>query len=412
MPKKVLVLSTLDERGKGHAWSTFQFFKHTLGLDADFICLLRSFPDTEKYIIDKVNPHNLKNIWYNIVIFLCKLLFARWPKMRSLYKGYDFANAKDILKRIDYKPDYIYIGSYQFFLSPKSIYRLWKQTGATIIISMVDEKILSGGCPYPINCFEYRNGCKDCSLYPYLKCIPRSIVKQKEKYFSKIPLHIVGTSYDMNKTKEVSFLKDKVLHSTVGVPSIPFVKSKHEARKQFGISDDSFVILSGAVNPNTTVKGFSYLIESLKAFSKTINDKNVSFMILGKEKPAMDLPNNIEIVFPGFLDLNGLFTAYYACDVYVSPSLLDSGPFMVNYAIACGRPVVAFPVGIAIDLVKQKETGWTAKFKDVNDFASGINYFYGKTNEELDAISTKCTSHINSFKENPWYSMLIDENHA
>lgn len=406
MSKKILVLSTLDERGNGHAWSAYKFFKDELELDSDFICLLRTYPETEKYFIDAVHNCNIKNIWYKIVIFLSKMLFFHKPDMRYFYKGYDFVSYKDILKKIDYKPDYIFIGTYHFFLSPKSIYKLWKNTGATMIISMVDEKILSGGCPYPIECYGYEEGCKECKIYPYLKCIPRNIVNQKEKYFSRIPLHLVGTSYDLNKAQKVSFLKNKKMHSIVGVPNIPFTYSKFEARTYFDIPKDRFVIMAGAVNPNSKVKGFSMLVESLNRFSKCIKNKKVTFMLLGKEQYKLELSDNIDVAFLGFQDLRGLFTAYYACDVFVSPSLLDSGPFMVNYAIACGRPVVAFPVGIALDLILHRETGWIASFKDVNDFASGIEFFYSKTEDELQEIGDKCISHIKSYNENKWYDFM------
>ena len=233
--------------------------------------------------------------------------------------------------------------------------------------------------------------------------------RQKEKFLKPIPFHIAGSPYDLKKTEHISFLKGKKTHSIITVPDIPFVQSKAEARRTFGINVEDFVILAGAVNPQIKSKGFKELIESLHIFSQKIAaSKKVTFIILGKYVFNYNLPDNFKIISPGFLDLNGLFSAYYACDVYVSPSIEDSGPMMVNYAIACGRPVVAFPVGIAVELVIHKETGWVAELKNCQSFAEGICWLYNCRDKELKQIEDNCKDHINTYNAHPWYEYILD----
>ena len=47
---------------------------------------------------------------------------------------------------------------------------------------------------------------------------------------------------------------------------------------------------------------------------------------------------------------------------------------MINYGIMQYIPVVAFEMGVALDLIVHKENGYIAKWRDVNDFANGILY--------------------------------------
>lgn len=390
MKPKILVLATLDEHGAGHAWSIAKKYEEH-GAEVQEMYLLRSNASTKNYFIDTINKQNVRYLWYKFLRLIMQLPFAPFSKMRWWYMGIDFVKAEDIIKRLTFTPDYIHIGTHQFFLSPKAIYELYKRTNAKIVFSMVDDKLLGGGCPYPVwGCREYENGCAHCPVYPYMHFVRKNIIKQKRKYLKKMPFHLLGTSYDLKKAQKVDFLKHATMHSRVGCPDIPFKMNKEEAREFFDIPENEYVIMVGSTNNNNPNKGFKQLLESLLIFDKTISDRSVTLLMLGKEIPSKFNFKNIKIKAPGFLDLRGLFTAYYACDVYVSPSVEDSGPYMVNYAIACGRPVIAFPVGIALDIVINKKTGWLTSCIDINEYAEGLKYFYNSTKEELRDIERDC----------------------
>jgi glycosyltransferase involved in cell wall biosynthesis len=68
----------------------------------------------------------------------------------------------------------------------------------------------------------------------------------------------------------------------------------------------------------------------------------------------------------------GIASAYKAADVFICPSIEDSGPMMINQSLMCGTPVVSFEMGVAFDLVITGETGYRVKLKDTNDMAKGI----------------------------------------
>ena len=60
------------------------------------------------------------------------------------------------------------------------------------------------------------------------------------------------------------------------------------------------------------------------------------------------------------------------CDLFVSTSIEDSGPLMVNQAIAMGTPVAAFGIGVAEDLVKDGKTGAKAELFDCDTLSDKI----------------------------------------
>lgn len=405
--KNVLVLATYDEKGQGHGRYLTDVLRNA-GLNSEFICLVRRFDDTEKFFIDLTRPYHIKTLFYKAVIFLSKLLFFRNVEMRALYKGEDiFVNYKDVLKKASFVPDFIVICQHVYFLSPKDIYNIWKATGAEITMIMVDPRIITGGCPFPNDCRKYLSGCKDCDLYPYLKCIPKNVFNKKQKYLSSIPFHLVGTNYDLKRTIDVEFLNNKEKHGVVGMPILPFELQKNEARKFFGLEENDFVIMAGATYTHVPAKGYKEMIAAIHIFAEHIKDRKVKFLLLGKIDEKPNLPSCVEVITPGYLEFNGMFTAFYACDTFLSPSIEDSGPFMVNYSMACHRPVVAFDVGIAQDLVVSKKTGWLAKLVDIQDFAEGIRYFYGMTKEDLERVNENCYNHLMSFQKHPWYEFML-----
>ena len=76
--------------------------------------------------------------------------------------------------------------------------------------------------------------------------------------------------------------------------------------------------------------------------------------------------------------------------VYLSPSVNDAGPSMVNQSMSCGTPVVTFEMGTALDVVKDRDTGYCAKLCDSEDFARGIAKIYHLPKQEYEALRKHC----------------------
>ena len=85
-----------------------------------------------------------------------------------------------------------------------------------------------------------------------------------------------------------------------------------------------------------------------------------------------------------------LIQLYQMADVYVCATLADAGPMMVNQALLCGCPVVAFPVGVSVELVQTGQTGYLAKYGDSADLAKGVDVILSLAQKEWNEMSANC----------------------
>ena len=94
----------------------------------------------------------------------------------------------------------------------------------------------------------------------------------------------------------------------------------------------------------------------------------------------------------GNSDFTRFLRAKYS--VYLNSTIADSGPMMVNYSFAIGTPVVSFPVGIAMDLIVHKKTGYIADYKNSTNLANGIIYLHSLSQEDRIQMSKECIKKI------------------
>ena len=408
MGKKVLILTNSDRPELGHGKSRVSLFEDA-GLETDIIYFQKRYdPETTNFILDFYHPLSLRFLLFAVIRFLTWITIDKSCKF--WYRGISYPAGRIILKRIKTKPDYIVISLFRGFLSSRTIRMLYEKTGATLVFNVPDQTLFTGGCVYPDDCTLYEQGCVGCKGCPRMRWIPAQVMRQREKYLKDIPFHVAVTRQDWLMARKVPFLRGKEFHIAVTCPHVPFYKSKMEARKRFGITDGDYVILAGAANLEDKRKGIREMLCSLQLFAQTLTeDHPVTVLLLGNYNSRLVPDKRLKCITPGYVDMNDLYTAFYACDVFASPSLYDSGPMMVNYAIACGRPVVSFPVGVALDLVKHKHTGWMADFKDVDAFSHGLDYFYRLSSEELEQVEHNCNELMRHFARHPWFEFMLKD---
>ena len=128
-------------------------------------------------------------------------------------------------------------------------------------------------------------------------------------------------------------------------------------------------------------------METLISSLNLLNRNDVVFLAAGKNTlPEM----NQKVINVGHLEMSQLAQAYQVADVFVCPSLEDSGPQMINMSVMSGTPVVAFEMGVALDIVITGKTGYRAHFNDAEDMANGINYILDLKEDEYKSMKRKC----------------------
>lgn len=278
--------------------------------------------------------------------------------------------------------DYIYIHwALSGFLNLKSIDQIAKLNKPVIIV-LHDMWNITGGCHYSFDCEKYKSGCNNCQVFQgeKEKDLSYKEFNKKVKLYSKYNnFYFVSPSkWLYNCAKESALAKDKPVYYIPNILDNTLFKpfDKKAAKKIFNIDESETVVAFGAVSVNSPYKGWSYLQKALEILKQDDSYKNISILIFGSihnQEMADAIP--FKTRFMGFLyDEYSTMLVYNAADVFVVPSIADNQPTTVQESLSCGTPVVGFNVGGIPDMIKHKENGYLAAYKNSKDLAEGIKY--------------------------------------
>ena len=376
---KILNLETYDFGGAGIARLYFLDECKKRGWDAKLLVLeKRSQRDDVIPIVTSKISLLLIKIFYKLVTFI---------KTKGVIDGkYNFFNvnvnlisANRILRLYGDKPDAIVVSWITNLVNFKTINKLQKLTNAKVIFIMADNANITGGCHYPFECVGYQSDCKECPALRKGNKTAYNTLLHKKKYLPNNSV-IIGTSNDCVRARLSSVFKN--VQSLVMVSTIiyPYEFDKNNVRDDWRIDKTSFVISFGASNIDSERKGFKYLLEALKSLAMEMQLDNVLLLIAG-DNCNVTFPPNLQVKLLGRLSTEELFKMYYASDVFVCPSIEDSGPLMVNQAVSCGIPVVAFNVGVVADLIVHKKNGYIAEIYNSEQLKDGMIYFMSNNHD-------------------------------
>lgn len=300
-------------------------------------------------------------------------------------------SARAILRRAGFMPDVILLHDVKGFVDAKTIRRLHDLTGAHMLFVFVDEEHLGGGCIYPNDCTGWQRDCDACPALVRGRRLARKVLAERKRWLADMPKLVNGTPYDCRMAQRSPVMANAVMLPHVSAPAVR-VTPPDAARRGFGIGGSEFVVLFGAANVADKRKGLVYAVAALRQFAS--RHEGVCLLLPGRcpdgLRAELCAMSGLRVVAPGMLGRDDLFRAFAAADCFVSPSLADSGPMMVNFSVAIGTPVVAFGVGVAEDIVLHKQTGYIAAYKDSADLACGLDYIYALPAAEREAMRSRC----------------------
>ncbi len=308
-------------------------------------------------------------------------------------------NSDLVVSRIEGEYDMVYIYFLHKLLSFQTIKKLHDKYPVPFVLCGVDNWPFTGGCHFVNDCKRYTTGCGKCP----------GIRSHRSKDFTYFNAHYRRAVVDEIKpvftcngaTEEYytnSFVtKGHLISKSIGAcldENFFKPKDKTELRKQFSIPDKyRRILMFGCQSLSDKRKGMDLLVKSLKiVFDRMPESDRKSIFVISAGKHNDALPNQILFDYRefGFVDMTTLSDLYSLADVYLSPSVIDPGPIMVNQALMCGTPVIAYNIGTALDVVKDRGTGYCATVPDYKDFADGISRFLEMSDEELHGISQRC----------------------
>lgn len=287
---------------------------------------------------------------------------------------------------------------WQSMITAATLKGVYDKLKCPIFIQAVDMFPMTGGCFYFWNCRNFMVSCGKCpGLFSHNEKdqTHKNFLLKKDIYSSIDSVFIGNTWMCEWAQKSPLFAPMHVKKGGLAINQEAFVNhDKQEARLRLKLPPHKrFILFAGAPNLTEERKGFTILVEAIERFTKSLSaeDKNSMLLILAGNIPE-DIQKyfQIEIYNPGFLDIPKLALTYAASDVYLSTTIEDAGPTMVSQSLLCGCPVVAFEVGVALDIVETHVTGYRAQYKDVDDYVQGIRYIYLMDSSQRESMSQYC----------------------
>lgn len=263
------------------------------------------------------------------------------------------------------------------FLNVGAIAELAAHAGGPLVWVIHDLEPLTGGCHYSFGCDGYQRECGAC---PQLRSTVRGdlshrIWRRKQQALSTRPICFVApTSWGEARVRESSLFRN---HRVARIP-LPIDGDLYRpyprqvAREVLHLPPDRRLLLCGASYLEDRRKGIPELISALRRLDERERAGLLLLVVgLNGQLVLRDLP--IESRYLGEVaDPLLMALVYQAADLFLCPSLADSGPMMIPEAMLCGTPVVAFEMGGAPDLIEHGVNGYLARLGDVGDLAAGI----------------------------------------
>ncbi|GHV18623.1 hypothetical protein AGMMS49959_00910 [Planctomycetales bacterium] len=258
-----------------------------------------------------------------------------------------------------------------------------------VVWTMHDMNPFTGGCHYAGACGKYRDGgCADCpQLRPPSRTAPpppgddlaAGGFQNKRLGYENLHLHLVSICGQMGELAAASLLLRSFPQTVIPnmVDTAAFAPSaRADARRKFNLPPDRQIILFGATTIYDPRKGLKLFIEAINLLAgiEVIN------LLAEPAEPAVVFfgdcggeANRPGLYFLGRIDdPQALAELYAAADVFVTPAIEEAFGNTTAEALACGTPVIAFPVGAARDFIKNGENGYLANLADPVDLAVKI----------------------------------------
>lgn len=363
---KILNLTTTDCGGAGRAALDLHLrFVDDLGYQSSVVVLKRT---TEE-------PHVFEVPFRARLLRRIERRLALGATVNQSYQFNGFSekgtgiSADVILRTYNDVPDVINLFSVNGFVNGAAIAQLHRLTNAPVYWFLADMAPITGGCHFSMGCEGFVAGCFGCPAIqePRHASLPSEELRSRMASLSGIPLTLVAgtTALERQVRESTLFCRHEVKRIGYFVDDQLFrSKDRRSAREQLTaitgevLPADRTVIAVGSTHMSQRRKGMPELVQSLALIDQKHSEiaAKVHVIFCGNSPPPVSF-DKLSYSTIGNLSLEQLALLYNSCDIFVSPSIDDIGPFMLLEAMMCERPAIAFKTGVALDVIENEETG-------------------------------------------------------
>jgi glycosyltransferase involved in cell wall biosynthesis len=265
-----------------------------------------------------------------------------------------------------------------------------------------DEWAPTRGVTYDLTCKATAPEVKELSRGP-IRYIPydryhdnfkwRRTRKYLDKWMPQPRVVICPSLYMANLAKSAGvFPRSEILHIPNGtrMPDVPnATMDRAEAKRSFGLSTNHPVVLMISADLAQAHKGIELGIRAIKGVDQQLG---LQTLLLGRSGQLIAKAlRPLSSVSVCALDDAALARAYRAADVTMIPSLGENFPYIGLESLACGTPLIAFPVGGLPEMIGRQERGLVCSSFDNAEMSQHLNYliFNPSIRQEMGSRGTR-----------------------
>lgn len=308
-----------------------------------------------------------------------------------------FATIKLIKLIEQFKPDIIHLHEiHGYFLNINALVNYLKVKRIPVVWTFHSEFMYTGKCGYSYDCEQWITECIKCPLlheYPesWYFDFTNLMFHQKKSLFENFNLLRITTPSEWlaNRVRQ-SFLSGKkidVVHNGIDTENVFFPHDSSKLRKKLGIVS-KYIVVAIAPDLMSQRKGGRWVIEAAKKMA----NMDISFVMVGVDKPneVLLLPNLI--VLPKITDQNELAQYYSLGDLFLLTSEKETFSLTCVESLACGTPVVGFEAGAPSEIVPNGY-GYFVPYGDTEQLCAAIEI--NLNNPSLLFSSEQCKKYAN-----------------
>ena len=405
---KITHIVTVDRGGAGRAAIRIVQALRALDIDAMLLCLFNQLGPIDGLVRYAFKRNNLfKRILYRLG--LKKRDYVMRADLFSKYKVVDGMHWLHSDIRFDKHPiikqsDIIHLHWIDQMIDLPSFLN---HTTQPIVWTLHDMGAFSGGCNYYYYCPKFEQQCGAC---PALSSnIENDLSRQewhlKDQLYHKHlnRLHIVTCSnWLADCARRSSLLRDadiRVIPNCIDVEVYKPLPKMHR--------DDVIRFMLGAVNAKDPNKGYERLQRMVNCYAAQ-TQKRIEVLVVGQNSDDLCFQENVLVRSFGFIESDSELAAIYnQADLLLYGSYRDNLPNMIMEAMACGVPVIAFPMGGIPDMVIHKETGYLAETEE--EYLAGIQWCLDNKEKLSSASRNKVINDYHPNRIANMYNQLYKE---